>query len=318
MTGREADGGAGERPVLRLVTGPEPELVHSSGPDSRADAEPADETGAELDGEAGAELDDELLELILAGDDADGAGPDLDFLLVPLMVEAERQMRSVRRALDAEMWASELLGMLELGAPDGSTAEERAAVTLNLATRLVEYAVEQGTLSGLAMLRTLSVIGPAASRAEAADGAARMVEAGLHDRAWAASLGRPVVGRSWRFRDPDGSQESVTVVFGYGRREHALTVLIDHRLGGGVQDCWIGEDPDGVLAEARAALAGDGIEVEFIPAEQVRDTLRAALARPECPQTPEEVEDVAMCRALLQARVDLLVSTGSTPGTLEG
>jgi len=248
---------------------------------------------------------------------------DLDFLLVPLLTEAERQMRSIRRPLDAEMWASELLGMLELGAPDDSTAEEREAVALNLGIRLSEYAVEAKSLSGLAILRTLSVIGPPGSRAFARDSAARTAAGGLHDRAWVPALGRPEVGRSWRFRDPDGSQESVTVVFRYGKREHTLTVLIDHDLGGGVKDCWVGEDPDAVLAETRQALADEGIEVEFIPIEQATPILRTALGRPECPATEDEIEDLAMCRALLQARVELLVngptsSLRSAPGTLEG
>lgn len=306
MTAGDGDAGSGARPKLRLVAGTGPDLVNS----------PPGPEGLQADA---LEADSEVIELIL-GDEPE---PDLEFLLVPLLTEAERQMRSIRRPLDAEMWASELLGMLELGAPDDSTVEEREAVTLNLATRLAEYAQDQGSLSGLAILRTLSVIGPPQSRLLARDAAARMIAAGRHDRAWVPVLGRPETGRSWRFRDPEGSQESVTVVFRYGRREHTLTVLIDHVLGGGVKDCWIGEDPDGVLAETRQVLADEGIEVEFIPIDQATQALRAALSRPECPTTEDEIEDVAMCRALLQARVELLVngptsSLRSTPGTLEG
>jgi hypothetical protein len=259
-------------------------------------ADPLDDNPLDDDGP------DQEPELVLG----DVPGGDLEFLLVPLLGEAERQMRSIRRPFDAELWASELLGMLDLGAPEGSTAEEREAVTLNLATRLIEYAVEQNSLSGLAMLRTLSVIGPPQSRTLAQQEAAR---SGLRDRAWAATVGRPDVRRSWRFRDPAGIQESVTVVFGYGKREHALTVLIDQELGGGVKHCWISDDPDGVLAEARAALEPDDIEVELISAGQARTVLETALTRPECPQSPEEIEDLAMCRAFLQARVDLLIAT---------
>jgi hypothetical protein len=263
-------------------------------------------------------VDDEAIEFVL--DQPDG---DLDFLLVPLLTEAERQMRSIRRPLDAEMWASELLGMLELGAPEDSTPQEREAATLNLATRLAEHAMDQNSASGLAILRTLSVIGPAQSRALARDAAPELIEAGFRDRAWASAVGRPEIGRSWRFSAPDGTQESVTVVFRYGKNEHTVTVLIDHELGGGVKDCWIGEDPEAVLAETREALAAEGIEVESTPTAEAREALRNALTRPECPATADEIEDVAMCRALLQARVELLVNgptdgSGSTPGTLEG
>ncbi len=323
-----------------------PRLVSSTGPDplpvqSRSDADDPDDPDDPDDADLvdGNLLDRDLLDGdgmdLLDGDDgdllddviefvvADEPHADLDFLLVPLLTEAERQMRSIRRPLDAEMCASELLGMLEQGAPDDSTLAEREADTLNLATRLAQHAMDQDSPSGLAMLRTLSVIGPPQSRALAQDAAARMVEAGFRDRAWAPALGRPDLGRSWRFRDPEGTQESVTVVFRYGTREHTLTALIDHELGGGVKDCWIGEDPDGVLAETRQVLAAEGIEVEFVPIEQARATLRSALAQPECPTTPDEIEDVAMCRALLRSRVALLVNGptdggASTPGTLVG
>jgi hypothetical protein len=308
VTGRQPDAGGDEQPRLRIV--PDPDRDADTEPDARSEGhsgtEPNTDAGTseetETENDAYDEVDDELIELVLG----DVPGGDLEFLLVPLLTEAERQMRSIRRPLDAEMWATELLGMLDLGAPDESTPEEREAVTLNLATRLVEYAVEQNSLSGLAMLRTLSVIGPQESRLLARKAASRT---GLRDRSWAAAVGRPDVRRCWRFRDAEGIQESVTVVFGYGTREHTLTVLIDQELGGGVKDCWISEDPDGVLAETRAALEPDDIEIEFISAGQARTSLQNAVGRAECPQTPDEVEDLALCRAFLQARVDLLIST---------
>jgi hypothetical protein len=179
-------------------------------------------------------------------------------------------------------------------------------VTLNLATLLAEHALSLNSLSGLAMLRTLSVIGPPQARELARQGAEQMLAAGLHDRAWASKLGRPDIRRSWRFADQEQRQESITVVFRYGKHEHTVTVLIDHELGGGVKDCWIGENPTGVLAEAKAALENEGIEIEFIPPAQAGQSLRTALARPECPVVPEDIEDVAMTRALLQTRVELL------------
>ncbi|HST82611.1 MAG TPA: hypothetical protein VLL08_12825 [Kineosporiaceae bacterium] len=359
MTGSDAGTGSGERPQLRLVSSSGPGPVPDDLPrlDPNSDDEPSlglvlndamlqglvvgDGDDPDNQGDLGdlgdlghfgglgdlgdfgdlgdlVELEDGAIELVL-GDESD----DLEFLLVPLVAEAERQMRSIRRPLDAEMWASELLGMLELGAPANSTAEEREAVTLHLATRLAEHAIAQNSPSGLAILRTLSRIGPAQSRALAAQGATRMAEAGIRDRAWVSVLGRPDVGRSWRFRDPDGDQESVTVVFRYGTRDHTLTALIDHQLGGGVKDCWISENPEAVLAETRQVLESEGIEVEFVSTDQAREALRNAVVHPECPATPDEIEDLAMCRAFLHARVGLLVNgptdgAGSPPGTLEG
>jgi hypothetical protein len=310
VTGNEGDVDSGTTPRLRLVSG---DAVDTGGADDGSglggelvDADDTDTDTIDL-GDLGDLGGDQVIGLDLNPE----AGPDLDFLLVPLLTEAELQMRSIRRPLDAEMWASELLGMLELGAPDDSTAEEREAVTLNLATRMADYALDQDSPTGLAILRTLSVIGPAASRQLAREDAQEMVENGFRDRAWMPALGRPDVGRCWRFRDAEGRQESVTVVFGYGKREHTLTVLIDHDLGGGVRDCWVGEDPDAVLGEARAALEPEGIEVEFIPAEQATSALNSALTRPECPGSAEEIEDIAMTRALLQARVEWLAGAAN-------
>jgi hypothetical protein len=341
MTRSDAGTGSGEPPHLRLVS--------SSGPGPVPDDLPTLDPSADDEPAPGLVVDDALLRSLIDGaDSADGAlgdledfgnleelgvdaielvlgdeSDDLEFLLVPLLAEAERQMRSIRRPLDAEMWASELLGMLELGAPADSTAEEREAATLNLAIRLIEHATAQNSPSGLAILRTLSRIGPAQSRALAAQSASTMAGAGIRDRAWVSALGRPDVRRSWRFRDSAGDQESVTVVFRYGTRDHALTALIDHHLGGGVKDCWISENPEAVLAETRQALKPEGIEVEFVSTEQAREALRNAVLHPECPTTPDEIEDLAMCRAFLRARVELLVNgptedAGSTPGTLEG
>lgn len=247
---------------------------------------------------------DDLVDLLL--EDETVNEPDLEFLLVPLLTEAEQQMVGIERPLDAEMWASELLGMLELGDPDLS-AEDRTTLTVNLATRLVEHGLELGTATGLAMLRALSVIGPESSRKLARTGARQMLDDGLPDTDWAARVGRPEVGRCWRFADPEGTQESLTITFGYGESGHTLTVLVDHQLGGGVKDCWIGEDPDAVLAESRTALADQGITIEFVPLEQIRSTLLTALSRPECPRTPDEAEDVALSRALLRARSELLL-----------
>ena len=42
-----------------------------------------------------------------------------------------------------------------------------------------------------------------------------------------------------RYHDVFGEQESVGAVFDYNNRDHAMMVLIDHSLGGGVKDGWL-------------------------------------------------------------------------------
>ena len=302
MTGRRADAEPDDRHPQR-VTGAEADPDDADPkPDAEPDLELEPDPDPDLDPDLGPE--DDVIDLLFS----EAPDSDLDFLLIPLFTEAERQMRSIERPLDAEMWASELLGMLELDASEESTAEEKAEATLNLATRLSEFAVDQESPSGLAVLRTLSVIAPPEARPFAQESATQMVADGLHDQPWVSSLGRPTVGRCWRLRDPEGAQESVTVVFAYGRQEHTLTVLIDHTLGGGVKDCWIGEDPDALLAETRAGLASSGIEIEVVGLDEVTPSLQQALSLPECPQTSDEREDLALGRAIMHARVEHLLT----------
>ena len=51
-----------------------------------------------------------------------------------------------------------------------------------------------------------------------------------------------------------GRQESLTVSFGYGAAEHALSVLIDHGRGGKIKDAWV----DDAQRPARQDLDGRG------------------------------------------------------------
>ena len=73
------------------------------------------------------------------------AGPEVDLdddvetLLRPLLLEAEQQMRKVRRSLDAEMWASELFGMVSLAMPDADPTDREDAC-LQVAALLVGHA----------------------------------------------------------------------------------------------------------------------------------------------------------------------------------
>ncbi|ONI92386.1 hypothetical protein ALI22I_04410 [Saccharothrix sp. ALI-22-I] len=51
------------------------------------------------------------------------------------------------------------------------------------------------------------------------------------------TIGRPRVGACFGYADTFGSQEGVALTFTYGRKSHALVLLIDYDLGGGVKDC---------------------------------------------------------------------------------
>jgi hypothetical protein len=239
------------------------------------------------------------------------SGPKVDFdddvetLLRPLLLEAERQMRKVRGSLGAEMWASELFGMVELAMPDADPTDREDACA-QVAALLIGHAERTADSTGLAMVWVLSRMGPEPSRAAAVHVADRLAASGVKEPSWAAALGTPRLGRCWRYGDVDGRQEVVTASFRYGRQEHALSVLIDHDLGGGVKDCWLANDAAGVLEQTLATVVPDPLtEFTMVEWAQARLRIERALRRPECPVDPDQVEDVAMTRAVLLARLAL-------------
>jgi hypothetical protein len=238
------------------------------------------------------------LEVVLDDDDPDA-------VLQPLLLEAELHMRKVRRALDAEMWASELFGMVTLAIPTDDVVDREEAST-QIAVLLVDHAARLANGTGLAMLRALSCIGPQVSRSYAVDLAEKLAATGVKDRVWVPALGAPQLGSCWRYGDLEGRQEVVTATFRYGRKEHALSVLIDHDLGGGVKDCWLADDADGVLAQTLVTVGPDPqTEFQMIDWPLARLLVERAVRRPECPVEPDQVEDVAMTRELLLSRLAL-------------
>jgi hypothetical protein len=201
--------------------------------------------------------------------------------------------------LTAELSGAEFLGMIGQTIPDGPIVPE-------LLTGLVEQARECGTAQALAMLRVLAVLAPPAVRPSAADAADALVAAGLTDPPWVTGLGAPTVGRSFGYTDELGVQESIAVTFSYGRKRHALVVLIDHELGGGVKDCFPTDRPDWIRTRYQRAAQQFDLEFrDYRPAE-AGAILRRALARPPCPVEPDQIEDVGDFLALLRARADLL------------
>jgi hypothetical protein len=131
---------------------------------------------------------------------------------------------------------------------------------------------------------------------------------GVTDPDWAARIGSPTVGRCWHYSDVGGRQESVTVSFGYGEAEHALSVLIDHGQGGKIKDAWV-DSADGLLDKTWLAAENDPLVVfEAIEAADARTRLEKAVTAGECPAKPDEVDDLTAHRALLRARVRYLAT----------
>ena len=237
------------------------------------------------------------------------AEPDIAELFAPLrpaqasdvvLSEARQVLSHVHQPIDAELWGSDMIGALSGGEGDGPD------VMTELAGSLVPAAEERATPEALSLLRVLGAIGSARLRAAATEAAERMTADGVPDPDWAGEIGSPTIGKCWHYSDIGGRQESVTVSFGYGAAEHALSVLIDHGKGGKIKDAWV-DDAAGLLDKTWLAAENDPLIVfESIEPADASVRLTKAVAAGECPSKPDEADDLTAHRALLHARVHYL------------
>jgi hypothetical protein len=237
--------------------------------------------------------------------------PDIADLFAPIepsrafgvvLSEAQQVLPHVREPVDAELWGSDMIGALSASAADTDD------VMTELAVSLVPAAEQAETPVALALLRIFTAIGSPGLRASAAQAAERVIERGVPDPDWAATIGSPTVGECWHYSDVAGRQESVTMSFGYGSSEHALSVLIDHGRGGGIKDAWVG-DAAGLLDKTWLAVQNDPTMVfEAIDAADARGRLERAISAGECPEKPDEADDITAHRALLRARMRFLAA----------
>ena len=237
--------------------------------------------------------------------------PDIAALFAPLrpaqasdvvLREAREVLAHVDNPIDAELWGSDMIGALSGGGAEG------ADVMTELTASLVPAAEESATPEALALLRILAAIGTPVLTTAATEAADRVTAGGVTNPDWAARIGSPTVGRCWHYSDVGGRQESVTVSFGYGDAEHALSVLIDHGQGGKIKDAWV-DSADGLLDKTWLAAENDPLVVfEPIEPADARTRLERAVAAGECPGKPDEVDDLTAHRALLRARVRYLAT----------
>jgi len=248
----------------------------------------------------------------------DQADPDIDELFAPLvpadafgvvLSEAHEVLRQVREPIDAELWGSDMIGALARSAPD------EGSVMRELTTALVPAAEDAGTPEALALLRIFGAIGSPGLRAAACEAADRVAARGVPEQAWVADLGLPKVSDCWHFGDVGGRQESVTMSFSYGDKQHALSVLIDHGRGGKIKDAWVG-DATGLLDNTFMAADSDPLVVfERLGPADAHGRLERAISAGECPEQPDQRDDIAAHRALLYARMSLIaVESAITPG----
>jgi hypothetical protein len=239
------------------------------------------------------------------------AEPDIAELFAPLrpaqasdvvLNEARQVLSHVQRPIDAELWGSDMIGALAGAGPFDKDFMTELTVSLVPAVEL------KATPEALGLLRVLGAIGTPELKAAATEAAERVTAQGVPDPDWAAAIGSPTIGQCWHYSDVGGRQESITVSFGYGDSEHALSVLIDHGKSGKIKDAWV-DDAEGLLDKTWLAADNDPLIVfEPIEAADAAERLAKAVAAGECPSKPDEADDLTAHRALLQARVRYLAA----------
>lgn len=219
------------------------------------------------------------------------------------------EISQAREALTAEQALCDVFLATQLAIPDAADDRERLAVVTTLLEEVIAHAELVGSADALALLRVCGVMGPERTRAAAGHSADRLAATGLPERPWASLVGRPQLLQAWRYFDLFGEQGSVGLLFDYAGRDHAVMVLMDHSLGGGVKDCWVTADrrARGVRNRISSEMANrPEADFEDLDAAGVVEVLRPALAAPPCPREPDQIEDVASYLHLLQSRVDWL------------
>jgi hypothetical protein len=209
--------------------------------------------------------------------------------------------------LEAEICGSEFIAELRRAAPPNLDVAD-------VLRDIIEgFAVHQRP-EALVMMRALAAVGPAHLRTVAANAAAQMVRDGQADMPWAGGLGWPAPGRCFGYTDIYGEQRSMVVSFRYGRKAHALVVLIDYVLGGGIKDCYVADYTESLRDEYRKMGHDPEIVFSDLDAAEARAILSQALSREPCPVQPDQVEDVEVYIDLLRARVALFPEAASAAG----
>lgn len=208
----------------------------------------------------------------------------------------------------AEATVLEMLAVLDVGVVGADVFAESPSFPAAV-VELIGLAEQAATRQALAVLRTLAVHGPQASRSPATAAADSLVAAGVAEPPFTGVLGRPTPHECFAYRDIFGHQAAIALTFGYGRRKHAVCVLIDHDLGGGVKDCWVTDQAAEIRKKYRS-MGGEAMAVfEDLSFADGLTRLQAALAADPCPEQLDQMRDTKTYLPILRQRVALVAES---------
>jgi hypothetical protein len=176
--------------------------------------------------------------------------------------DAGPDFAALPNTLEAELWISTHLGVLQEQSPD----QESLLLAL---LDLVDELERTGQPEAYAMLHGLSAIGPAALREPAASAAARMSAAAAHlsrlwpQPHWLDLLGQATPGDCWHTTDRYGELEQILCTFVHrdGDRPHGILIERDHCWHGAAIAITVVDDIQACHAHLAKASRKDGSEL---------------------------------------------------------
>lgn len=221
--------------------------------------------------------------------------------LVGAVLRGGRELLEVEDPLDAERWASQVLGSF-YKLPIPLSARDELEATIGPA--IVEAAEAMGGPEGLAILLALASVLEDDLRGPAEEAAERLRARGIPEPAWAEVIGRPAFEGAWRLADPYDDQLAYFATFRYPDRPgHVVMALYDENLGGIIKDAAAGiprKDPRPRAERRPGARVSDADPGEM--ASRITGAIRAG----DLYLDNDWTESFRHHRALLLARMRLL------------
>jgi hypothetical protein len=220
-----------------------------------------------------------------------------------------RAASGLETALDAELWASELLGSWWTGALGPWAADP----DLEIGGPLVEEIARIGGGGAVAALIAIGELSDSELGLRARDEADRLLASGAAEPLWWEAIVEPAVLRTAVMRDvvfDDGVTVFVEAAHDDGGR-HAVGVYIDNNLGVMAKDILLADSIEQVerLVAGNPADVGE-IRVEPIEPAEASARIHAAMELTDMTIEPPVGEDYPRLRALARLRADELPSIG--------
>jgi hypothetical protein len=226
--------------------------------------------------------------------------PPIDPIVDGILAGAE-ELLDVANPLEAEMWASVMLGLSYKRPLPIDVQEELPKVVWGGVLDEAEHRADPATL---AALHAVAAVADPDLAGEAARIAGELAERGIPEPPWADEIGRPEFVRAWTITEPYGDQVGYFAHFRYpGRPEHMVAATYDENLGGIIKDASAGELD---LDPRATAEANPDVTVGAIDPAELAARLRAAIASGDSFIDNDWTEDFRDVRALLLSRVRLL------------